>query len=227
MPYLLDYSKASRAFSCGRFVKNMKFAIAKKVNMTQVFGDDGAVQPATILSVEPSVISQIKNQEKDGYTALQVAFGETKENRLSKPAKGHLRDVGNFKNTKEFRVSDVSSLNRGDKVGIDSFTVGDKVTVSGVSKGKGFQGVVKRHGFHGGPRSHGQKHSEREPGSIGGGGRDGGRVVKGMRMAGRMGSDRVTVKNLKVIQIYPETNTLLVSGAVPGRRGTTLEIRSN
>ena len=108
---------------------------------------------------------------------------------------------------------------------MDIFVIGDKIAVSAVSKGKGFQGVVKRHGFHGGPRSHGQKHSEREPGSIGGGGRSGGKVIKGMRMAGRMGSDRITVKNLKVIGIDKENNIMLVSGAVPGRRGTLVEIR--
>src|SRR5262249_51001480 len=107
-----------------------------------------------------------------------------------------------------------------------NFSAGEIVTVSGVSKGKGFQGVVKRHGFHGGPRSHGQKHSEREPGSIGGGSREGGRVEKGKRMAGRMGSDRVTVKGLKILAIDAETNTMLVSGAIPGRRGTLIEIRS-
>lgn len=105
---------------------------------------------------------------------------------------------------------------------------GDNITVSGISKGKGFQGVVKRHGFHGGPRSHGQKHSEREPGSIGGsGGRAGGRVAKGMRMAGRMGGERVTVKNLRIVKIFPEANEVYISGAVPGRRGTKVEIRRN
>ena len=132
-----------------------------------------------------------------------------------------------FSVIKEFRVNDVSSMNKGDKIELETFAVGDSVTVSAISKGKGFQGVVKRHGFHGGPRSHGQKHSEREPGSIGGGGRGGGKVIKGMRMAGRMGSDRITVKNLKVLGIDKENNVMLVSGAVPGRRGTLVEIRGN
>jgi large subunit ribosomal protein L3 len=182
----------------------MKFILAKKVNMTQIFGEDGAVQPATILSVTPITVSQIKTKEKDGYSAVQV---------------------DNTTKRKEFKTDDVSSLNKGDKIEIETFAVGDKVTVSAISKGKGFQGVVKRHGFHGGPRSHGQKHSEREPGSIGGGGRGGGKVIKGMRMAGRMGGDRVTVKNLKVLGVDKDAGEMLVSGAVPGRRGTLVEIK--
>jgi len=184
----------------------MKFILAKKVNMTQIFGDDGAVHPATILSVAPVTVTQIKTKEKDGYNAVQI---------------------NNSKKRKEFRVEDISSLNKNDSITIETFAVGDKVTVSAISKGKGFQGVVKRHGFHGGPRSHGQKHSEREPGSIGGGGRSGGKVVKGMKMAGRMGGDRITVKNLKVLDIDAENNVMLVSGAVPGRRGTLVEVKGN
>lgn len=195
--------------------------------MTQIFGENGVVIPATVLSMEPAVVSQIRNKEKDGYSAVQLAFGETREKNISKPVKGHLKDLGNKASLKEFRIDEMSDLNRGDKIGIEIFSTGDKVTISGISKGKGFQGVVKRHGFHGGPRSHGQKHSEREPGSIGGGGRDGGRVAKGMRMAGRTGSDRITVKNLTVLQVDADSNTLLVSGAVPGRRGTLVEIRGS
>jgi large subunit ribosomal protein L3 len=202
----------------------MKFILAKKVNMTQIFGEDGAVRAATILNVEPATVSQIKTKEKDGYSAVQIGTGSRKEKNISKAVKGHLKDLGNFATLREFRT-DASELKRGDKISVESFAVGDKVEVSAISKGKGFQGVVKRHGFHGGPRSHGQKHSEREPGSIGGGGRGGGKVIKGMRMAGRMGSDRTTVKNLKVIDIDKENNIMLVSGAVPGRRGTLVEIR--
>lgn len=194
--------------------------------MTQVFGEDGRVRPGTILNVEPIMVSQVKTKDKDGYAAVQVGAGLRQEKNLSKPVKGHLKDLANFGVLREFRAEDIA-LNKGDKVGVDTFAVGDKITVAAVSKGKGFQGVVKRHGFHGGPRSHGQKHSEREPGSIGGGGRDGGRVAKGKRMAGRMGSDRVTIKNLEVLQIDAESNTLLVSGAVPGRRGTLVEIKAN
>jgi large subunit ribosomal protein L3 len=204
---------------------NMKFILAKKVNMTQIFGEDGTVQPATVLNVEPITVSQIKTKEKDGYNAVQVGTGSRKEKNISKAVRGHLKDIGNLATLKEFKMEDVSSLKRGDKISVETFAVGDKVAVSATSKGKGFQGVVKRHGFHGGPRSHGQKHSEREPGSIGGGGRSGGKVIKGMRMAGRMGSDRITVKNLKVLGIDKENNIMLVSGAVPGRRGTLVEIR--
>jgi len=195
--------------------------------MTQIFGEDGAVQPATVLNVEPMTVSYIKTKEKDGYSAVQVGSGTRRDKNISKAVKGHLKNLGNMAVLKEFRVKDefVSNFNKGDKISVDTFAVGDKVTVSAVSKGKGFQGVVKRHGFHGGPRSHGQKHSEREPGSIGGGGREGGKVIKGMRMAGRMGGDRITVKNLKVLDIDKENNEMLVSGAVPGRRGTLVEIR--
>lgn len=194
--------------------------------MTQIFGDDGVVHSATILNVEPVVVSQLKTKEKDGYTAVQLAAVVAKEKNTPKPLKGHLKTVGNFMALKEFRFENNPAVNVGDKISADIFGVGDKITVSAISKGKGFQGVVKRHGFHGGPRSHGQKHSEREPGSIGGGGRDGGRVAKGKRMAGRMGSDRITVKNLEILQVDVATNTLLVSGAVPGRRGTLVELRS-
>lgn len=198
--------------------------------MTQVFGEDGRVQPATVLNAGPVTVTQVKNMEKDGYNAVQVGYGTRKEKNISKAVMGQIKDLDlgagvGFAHVKEFR-GEAGDLIKGGKIGLDTFSVGDKVEVSAVSKGKGFQGVVKRHGFHGGPRSHGQKHSEREPGSIGGGGRAGGRVIKGMRMAGRMGSDRVTVKNLRVIAVDPATNTLLVSGAVPGRRGTLVEIRS-
>jgi len=211
----------------------MKFILAKKVNMTQIFGDNGSVQPVTVLNVEELIVSQIKTQEKDGYSAVQIGSGSRREKNTSKPVKGHLKDLDvsedktrNSAVLKEFRMKEVSSLNKGDKISIETFSVGDNITVSAISKGKGFQGVVKRHGFHGGPRSHGQKHSEREPGSIGGGGRKGGKVIKGMRMAGRMGSDRITIKNLKVVAIDAVNNQMLVSGAVPGRRGTLIEVRS-
>ena len=192
--------------------------------MTQVFGEDGAVQAVTVLTVEPLTVTQVKTKEKDGYTAVQVGVGTRREKNISKAVRGHLKVLGNLRDIKEFRVDDTSAFTRGDKIEMETFAPGDRIEVSAVSKGKGFQGVVKRHGFHGGPRSHGQKHSEREPGSIGGGGRDGGRVAKGKRMAGRMGSDRITVKNLDVVAIDPESKTMLVSGAVPGRRGTLVEI---
>src|SRR3989344_9317166 len=146
----------------------MKFLLAKKVNMTQVFGEDGKVEPATLLGVGPMVVTQIKTKEKDGYNALQMGFGTRREKNVSKPVRGHTKELGIFAKLKETRMDDVGETKRGD-IFVDIFEVGDKVRVSAISKGKGFQGVVKRHGFHGGPRSHGQKHSEREPGSIGGG----------------------------------------------------------
>ncbi len=202
--------------------------------MTQVFGENGQAQTATVLSVEPMIVSQVKTKDKDGYSAVQVGAGARKDKNISKAVRGHLKDLMDAEGKngpaviKEFRLREelVSNYNRGDKITVENFAVGDQVEVSAVSKGKGFQGVVKRHGFHGGPRSHGQKHSEREPGSIGGGGRSAGRVVKGMRMAGRMGGDRVTVKNLQVLAIDADNNEILISGAVPGRRGTLVELRS-
>ena len=190
--------------------------------MMQVWNEDGKCFPATLLVAGPITVTQLKNDEKDGYSAVQVGFGEKKAKKINKALKGHLKDLGNFRYINEFRTDD-KEFKVGDTLDVSLFEEGDTVQVSGVSKGKGFQGVVKRHGFHGGPRSHGQKHSEREPGSIGATGPQ--RVFKGVRMAGRMGSDRVTVKNLKVLQVDKENNTLLISGAVPGKRGTLLEIR--
>ena len=203
----------------------MKFILGVKENMTQIFDKEGAVHPVTVLNVGPITITGIKNQEKDGYDAVQVGFGERKEKNINKPLKGQLKDLGNFRRLKEFRLKeDDVKFKAGDKVDVSVFEEGDKVNVSSISKGKGFQGVVKRHGFHGGSRTHGQKHSEREPGSIGATGPQ--RVFKGTRMAGRMGSDRVTVNNLKIIRIDKENNQLFVKGAVAGRRGTLVEVRS-
>ncbi len=193
--------------------------------MTQVFDDSGRVYPVTVISAGPIVVTQVKTVATDGYDAVQVGYGTRSAKRISKPVKGHLKDLGNFAHIKEFRIEGENTFKVGDTLDSSLFKEGDDLTVSAVSKGKGFQGVVKRHGFHGGPRSHGQKHSEREPGSLGGGGRDGGRVAKGKRMAGRMGGDRITVKNLKLIQIDSENNAIFVEGAVPGRRGALVEIR--
>ena len=192
--------------------------------MTQVFDEAGVVSAATAITAAPLTVTQVKTIEKDGYAGVQVGTGARKEKNLSKAVKGHLKDLGNLRYLREFR-GDMEASERGAKIEISVFAPGDVVEVSAISKGKGFQGVVKRHGFKGGPRSHGQKNKERAPGSIGGGGRAGGRVVKGMRMAGRMGGDRVTVRNLKVLQVDPSTNTILISGAVPGRPGTLVEIR--
>lgn len=200
----------------------MKFILGTKGKMTQVFDDKGAVSAATVIVAGPIIATQVKTQEKDGYSAVQFGFGTKKEKNLGQPLKGHLKDLAPVRYLREFPAEGVE---RGARLDVSAFAPGDIVTVSAVSKGKGFQGVVKRHGFKGGPRSHGQKNKERAPGSIGGGARAGGRVAKGMRMAGRMGGDRITVKNLRVLQVDAAANTLLVSGAVPGRPGTLVEIR--
>lgn len=203
----------------------MKFILGTKLNMAQVWGDDGKVKPVTVVSVGPNVVTQVKTADKDGYSAVQVGWGKRNPKNVSKPVKGHTKELGNFSGLKEFRVEGSLALAVGDKLDASVFKAGDAVLVSAISKGKGFQGGVKRHGFHGGRRTHGQKHSEREPGGIGGGGRAGGRVAKGMRMAGRMGGDRVTIKGLKIVQVDATKNTILVGGPIPGHRGTLIEIR--
>lgn len=197
-----------------------KFIVGTKQEMTQVFTEDGRVHPATVLVVSPLTVTQIKSKDKDGYSAVQFGYGTTKEGRVNKAQQGK----GRFAHYIELRTDEPMEVTN--TIDASAFAEGDTVEVSGITKAKGFQGVVKRHGFHGGRRTHGQKHSEREPGSIGGGGRAGGRVVKGMRMGGRMGGDRVTVKNLRVLQVDSENGVLVVSGAIPGRRGTQIEIRA-
>lgn len=191
--------------------------------MTQFFDENGVVHPATLVKAGPCVVTQVKTAETDGYTAIQVGYGDQKESRKTKAELGHTKDLGVFATLSEFRVDSTEGLNKGDKIEASVFEVGDNITVTGTSKGKGFQGVVKRHGFAGGRRSHGQKHSEREPGSIGSTGPQ--RVFKGTRMGGRMGTDRVTVKNLTVLAVSNDTNEILIKGAIPGRRGTLIEIK--
>jgi large subunit ribosomal protein L3 len=167
----------------------MKFLLATKSHMTQIFDDQGNVWAGTVLKTSPLTVTQVKTVDgKDGYNAVQVGYGDQKPARVSKPVLGHLKAAGDkaFKAIREFHTDTPSDFEVGKEIGIDTFAVGDGVEVAGTSKGHGFAGVVKRHGFHGGRRSHGQKHSEREPGSIGGGGRAGGRVAKGLKMGGRM-----------------------------------------
>lgn len=203
----------------------MKFILATKEGMTRVFGEDGHAHAGTILTADPVTVTQVKTKEgKDAYAAIQVGLGVRKTKNISKPILGHTKGKG-YEAIREFRTDAAATV--GDTIDASVFAVGDTVQVSGLTKGKGFTGVVKRHGFHGGPRTHGQKHTERSPGSIGGsGGRAGGRVAKGMRMAGRMGNERVTVKNLKVLVVDAKAGKIIVSGAVPGRRGTLLEVVS-
>ncbi|MGB0925105.1 MAG: 50S ribosomal protein L3 [Minisyncoccia bacterium] len=204
----------------------MKFILGTKENMTQFFTEEGLVIPATIISVPKSVVTQVKTVESDGYNAIQLASGERKEKNIAKAQIGHFAGKGNFRFVKEFRLKgeNTSDLKIGDELTADIFETGDMVAVSGISKGKGFQGGVKRHGFKGAPTSHGHRHDTRKVGSIGATGPQ--RVFKGTRMAGRMGSDRITVKNLEVVAIDAKNNQLLVKGALPGKRGTMLEIMS-
>lgn len=191
--------------------------------MTQYFDQDGVVHPATLITAEPAVVTQVKTKETDGYNAIQFGAGVQKVERVNKPMLGHLKGKA-FKTIKELRLVAAPEQAVGDSLGLDQFTAGDTVTVTATSKGKGFQGVVKRHGFHGGPRTHGQKHSEREAGSIGGGLRT--HVPKGMRMAGRMGSDTITTKNMRILAVDAENNSMIIKGAIPGRRGTIVTIKA-
>lgn len=194
--------------------------------MTQYFAEDGTCVAATLLSAGPITVTDIRTKERDGYEAVQVGFGTQLPKRVKKPQQGALKELGSFRFIREYRPKHggTSEVKVGDKVTVDAFASGDAVSATGTSKGRGFQGVVKRHGFHGGPRTHGQKHSEREPGSIGSTGQQ--KVSKGTRMGGRMGGDTVTVRGLKVLAVDSTNNLLLVSGAIPGRRGTLIEIKA-
>ncbi len=198
--------------------------IGRKVGMTQVFIEGGTVEPVTAIEAGPCVVTQIKTAAKEGYSAIQLGFGEAR--RLNSPERGHLRELGLFKHLREFRVADTSDIELGHRVDVSLFQPGDSVDVSGISKGKGFAGGVKRHHFSGGPKTHGQSDRHRAPGSVGAG-TDPGRVFKGQRMAGHMGNQRVTVKRLEVIEADPDRNLLLVKGAVPGARNGLLEIRKS
>lgn len=189
--------------------------IGKKIGMTRVFSEDGTVIPVTAIEAGPCTVTQIKTEDKEGYKAIQLGFGESK--RLNKPAKGHLHDLGDFRYLREFRIEDLSEIELGQKVTVEIFEPGERVNVVGSSKGRGFAGVVKRHGFSGGPKTHGQQDRHRAPGSVGGG-TDPGKTFKGQRMAGQMGNERVTVKGLQIVQSNPERNLLLIKGAVPGAR---------
>jgi large subunit ribosomal protein L3 len=199
--------------------------IGKKIGMTQLFQENGETVAVTAIEAGPSVITQIKSRDRDGYDAIQVGFieNEVKQSQLSSPEKGHLRGLENVRYLREFRTYDISSVKRGDKVDVGFLKHGDLVNVTGFSKGRGFAGVVKRHHFAGGPKTHGQTDRHRAPGSIGATTFPG-RVLKGKRMAGHMGNRRVTARNLEVIQADPERNLLLVKGAVPGANGGLLVI---
>jgi large subunit ribosomal protein L3 len=204
----------------------MKGLLGKKLGMTQIFDDRGEVIPVTVIEAGPCYITQKKTLENDGYTAVQLGFEEVKPARVNKPERGHLakNHLPSLRYLREFRVDDHSDLSEGQKLDASIFEVGDLVDVIGVSKGKGFAGVVKRHHFSGGPRTHGQSDRLRAPGAIGAGTAPG-RIIKGLRMAGRMGNDQVTVQNLEIALVDPERNLLAVKGAVPGARDGLLVIR--
>jgi len=199
----------------------MKFTLATKQHMTQFFAQDGSVFAATVLAATPLTVTQIKTLESDGYEAIQVAQGTQKKERHSKALLGHTKGTAH-KVIREFRTQ-AGDLAVGATIAADVFQPGDKVSVTGASKGKGFQGVVKLHGFKGGWGQHGQKHSHREPGSIGATWPQ--RVLKGKKMAGRMGSDVITQKSLEILDVDVASGTILVKGAIPGKRGTLVTIK--
>lgn len=201
----------------------MKFILGKKVGMTQVFGQNGDVIPVTKVLAGPCQVTQVKDGTKDNQVSLQVGFGEMREFRMSRPHAGHVKGLDAVQTLREFGMEKIDGIERGDVISVDTFSPGDVVEVIGTSKGKGFAGVVKRHHFRGAPATHGHKHDLRAPGSIGAGGVQ--RVFKGMRMAGRMGGDRVTVKNLEIVAVDTATNELLIKGAVPGGKNGLLIIQ--
>jgi large subunit ribosomal protein L3 len=196
--------------------------LGRKLGMTQVFREDGTSAPVTVIEAGPCTVVQVKTEDNDGYPAVQLGFGTRK--RVNSPLKGHMKGLGQFRCLREFRVDDIGEWEVGKKVGCELFQQGDLVDVSGASKGHGFTGVMKRHGFHGGKRTHGQSDRARAPGSIGAG-TDPGRVIKGLKMAGHMGTGQATVKNLRVLQSDPARNILMVEGSVPGNKDALLRVR--
>jgi len=197
--------------------------VGRKLGMTQIFDDAGVVHPVTVVEAGPCVVTQIKTPEKDGYAALQLGFGLDK--RLNKPEQGHRQASGFMSRTlREVKADRLDDFSVGQVLKADVFAEGELVDVTGTSKGRGFQGGVKRHGFRGGPKTHGQSDRHRAPGSIGSSATPG-RVFKGLRMAGHMGDERVTVQNLKVVRIDSERNLLLIEGSVPGPNKGLLMIK--
>jgi large subunit ribosomal protein L3 len=206
--------------------KKMKGIIGKKLGMTSIFDPGGRQTACTIIEAGPCVVTQVKTKESDGYSALQLAFGDKKEKHATKAEQNHFSKASTSakKFVKEFRNYSIEK-NIGESITVDIFAEGDKVEVVGTSKGKGFQGVVKRHGFHGvGQQTHGQHDRQRAPGSLGNSS-DAARVMKGMKMAGRTGGDRIKLKGLKVLKVFPDKNYILISGAVPGHIGSIVLIQ--
>lgn len=205
---------------------SVKGLIGKVIGGTQYFYEDGTAEAVTVIQVGPCFVTQIKNDEIDGYQSVQLGYETIKK--VNKPSVGHFNKSGDlfFRYLREFKADDYSDISLGDQFDVSIFEEGEKVHVTGTSKGKGFQGGVKRYNFRGGPKTHGQSDRHRAPGSIGAGSTPG-RVIKGMRMAGRMGGDQVTVKNLKVVNVDVENNRLLVKGAVPGRYESLILIKKS
>ena len=206
----------------------MKGMIGTKIGMTQVFDDQGNAIPVTVIQAGPCYITQVRNDERDGYTAVQLGYGETKPKNLTKGQLGHLQKINlpALRYLREFRVrnGNADDLEEGQEIRVDVFGQGDYVDVIGTSKGKGFAGTIKRHGFHRGPKTHGQSDRMRSPGSIGMCAAPG-RTLKGKKMSGRMGNDRVTVQNLEVVQVDAEKNLIAIKGAVPGTKGGIVMIK--
>lgn len=202
--------------------------IGKKIGMTQLFSEKGEVVPVTIIKVGPCFVFQKKTEEKDGYKAIQLGFEDKKESRVNKPQQGHFAKagVGPKRVLREFRVDNLDDYEVGNEIKVDIFQEGGQVTITGVSKGRGFAGVMKRWGFSGGPASHGAHKWHRRPGSIGTSA-DPSRVLKGKKMSGRMGAERVTCRNLKIVKVDGSQNLLLVKGATPGHNGGSLIIVKN
>ena len=203
-----------------------KALIGKKVGMTQIFDENGVVIPVTVIEAGPCVVAQVKTLENDGYEAVQLGYGEVKENKLNKPEKGHFAkaNVTAKKHLREFRLDSIEGIKVGDELKADVFAAGEKIDVQGTSKGKGFQGVIKRHGQHRGPMGHGSMY-HRRPGSMGATSTPG-RVFKGKKLPGHMGKVTVTVQNLDVVRVDMDKNVLLIKGSVPGAKGAILKIKS-
>jgi len=198
--------------------------IGKKIGMTSVYSEAGKNIPCTVLEAGPCVVTQVKTEERDGYNSVQIAFGERKEKHTNAALMGHFKKAKTKPKMKVAEISDSAERKVGEEIKVDVFSEGQWVDVSGISKGKGFQGVVRRHGFSGvGDATHGQHNRLRAPGAIGAGS-DPSRVFKGTRMAGQMGNEKVTIQNLRVIKIYPEKNLLVIKGAVPGAKGSLVMI---
>ena len=202
----------------------MSALLGKKIGMTNVFSSEGKLVPVTVVQVGPCVVTQVKTKETDGYNALQLGFDEKPVVKLNKPIAGHLKKTGDkgFRVLREFRTDDAESVEPGATIGIDIFVIGDKVNISGISKGRGFQGTIKRHGFSRGPETHGSR-NHRKPGSIGNSAWPG-KVIKGKKLPGHMGTNRETIKNLTIVDIRHEDNLLLIKGPVPGFKTGILEV---